>query len=70
MPVGLREHLAELSDCVVSFAELVNELDVHKGRMPAREYDELWLFCWTLAKRRAALPHVRSNGEEWPDLTG
>jgi len=70
MPLGLRERLAEMSDCGVSFAELVNELDVYKSNMPRRQYDELWLFCWALAKRQAARPHSSSNGEAWPDLVG
>jgi hypothetical protein len=56
MPFGLRERLAEMSDGGVTFAELVNELDVYKDKLPPRQYDELWLFCWTLAKRQAVLP--------------
>jgi hypothetical protein len=68
MPFGLRERLAEMSDRGVSFAELVNELDVYKDKMPPRQYDELWLFCWALAKREAAIPLSRSNGEAWSDL--
>jgi hypothetical protein len=70
MPVGIREHLADMSDCGVSFAELVCELDVYKDRMPPRQYDELWLFCWSLAKRQAARPLSGSNGDPWPGMAG
>ena len=68
MSRGLRERLARLSDDGASFTELVIELDVHKGRMPPRQYDELWLFCWALAKRQTALAPSSSNGEVWPDV--
>ena len=68
MPHGLRERLAHMSDGGVSFAELVSELDVYKDRMLPRHYDELWLFCWALAKRQSALPLSGSNGEAWADL--
>jgi hypothetical protein len=68
MPLGMRERLAEMSDCGVSFAELVTELDVYKDRMPPRQYDELWLFCWSLAKRQAKLPLSGSNGKPWADM--
>jgi hypothetical protein len=68
MTVGLRERLAAMSDTGVSFADLVDELNVYKDGIPARQYDELWLFCWTLAKRRAILHSPGSNGEAWPDL--
>jgi hypothetical protein len=67
MPNGIRERLAQMSDAGVSFAELVKELDVYKDRMPLRQYDELWLFCWALAKRQAVRPLSGSNGEAWPD---
>jgi hypothetical protein len=70
MALGLREHLAEMSDRGVPFAELVDELDFHKEGMPQRQYDELWLFCWALAKRKASLRLPSSNGEAWPDLAG
>ena len=67
MPFGLRERLARMSDAGVSFAELVNELEIYKDRMPQRQYDELWLFCWTLAKRQAVHPLSNLNGEAWSD---
>jgi hypothetical protein len=70
MPNGLREHLAEMSDAGVPFAELVVELDTYKDRISRRRYDELWLFCWALGKRQAAERFVAGrNGEGWPDLS-
>lgn len=69
MSFRLRERLALLSDDGASFAELVGELDVYKDRMPQRQYDELWLFCWALAKRQVAHPVSRRNGEAWSDLS-
>jgi hypothetical protein len=56
MPFRLRERLAGMSDAGASFTELVNELEIYKDQIPRRQYDELWLFCWVLAKRQAALP--------------
>jgi len=56
-----------MSDAGVSFAELVNELEIYKDRIPQRQYDELWLFCWTLAKRQAVHPLSNLNGEAWSD---
>jgi hypothetical protein len=68
LPNGLRERLAEMSDAGVSFPELIVELDTFKERLSRRHYDELWLFCWALAKRRAERPVARQNGQSWPDL--
>jgi hypothetical protein len=68
MPVGLRERLAEMSEDGVAFAGLVVELDTYKDKLPPRQYDELWLFCWALAKRHAETVKSASNGEAWPDL--
>jgi hypothetical protein len=62
-----RQRLAEMSEAGASFTELVSELDVYKDSMPQRQYDELWLFCWALAKRQAATPLSESNGEAWAD---
>jgi hypothetical protein len=67
MPFRLRERLAQMSDAGVSFSELVNELETYKDRMPQRQYDELWLFCWALAKRHVAHPVSGLNGEAWSD---
>jgi hypothetical protein len=61
MPLRLRERLAQMSDAGVSFTGLVNELEIYKETMPQRQYDELWLFCWALAKRQAAHPLSRLN---------
>jgi hypothetical protein len=58
MPFGLRERIAEKSDSGAPFHELVKELDVYKDRLPQRQYDELWLFCWAVAKRQAAVPRA------------
>jgi hypothetical protein len=58
-----------MADSGVSFAELVGELDRYKDRLPARRYDELWLFCWALAKRQVERSISVRNGEERPDLT-
>lgn len=69
MPNGLREHFAEMSDAGVSFSELVVELDTYKSRLSRRQYDELWLFCWALAKRQAERSVSGRNGEDWPDLS-
>jgi hypothetical protein len=68
MPFGLRERLAEMSDAGVSFDELVNELELYRERMPQRKYDELWLFCWALAKRQVSHPLSHQNGKAWSDL--
>jgi hypothetical protein len=68
MPNGLRERLAEMSDAGVSFSDLVAELDAYKDRISPRRYDELWLFCWALAKRQVERPVSGHNGEGWPDL--
>jgi hypothetical protein len=64
---GLRERFAAMSDAGASLRELILELDTYKERLSPRRYDELWLFCWALAKRRAGRPISRRNGEEWPD---
>jgi hypothetical protein len=69
MTLGLRERLTEMSDDGVAFAGLVDELDIYKDKLPPRQYDELWLFCWALAKRQAAAIQSSSNGEAWPDLS-
>jgi hypothetical protein len=69
MPNGLREHLAEMSDAGVSFSELVVELDTYKDRLSRRRYDELWLFCWALAKRQPERSVSGRNGQGWPDLS-
>ena len=69
MSFGLRERLALLSDDGASFAELVNELDIYKDTMPQRQYDELWLFCWTLAKRQIAHSLSGRNGDPWSHLS-
>jgi len=68
MPNGLREHFADMADAGVSFAELVVELDTYKGRVSRRQYDELWLFCWSLSKRQAERSISGRNGADWPDL--
>ena len=68
MPFGLRERIAEKSDGGAPFHELVRELDAYKDRLSRRQYDELWLFCWALAKRRTDLPVSGSNGRAWSDL--
>ena len=68
MPNGLRERFADLSDAGVSFAELVVELDTYKRQLSRRQYDELWLFCWSVSKRQAEHPISGRNGAEWPDL--
>ena len=65
MPNGLRERFTEMSDAGVSFSELVVELDTYKERISPRRYDELWLFCWALAKRQADRPPSGQNGERW-----
>jgi hypothetical protein len=52
MPIDLRERFAEMASSGASFAELVGELDRYKDQLLARRYDELWLFCWVLAKRQ------------------
>jgi hypothetical protein len=64
MPNGLRERFADLSDAGVSFSELIVELDTFKERLSPRRYDELWLFCWALAKRQAGRPVSSQNGYE------
>ena len=69
MPLGLRERLAEMSEDGVDFAGLVDELDTYKDKLPPRQYDELWLFCWALAKRHAVALKSTSNGEGWPDVS-
>jgi hypothetical protein len=56
-----------MSDAGVSFFELVVELDTYKERLSRRRYEELWLFCWALAKRQATRPVSGRNGESWPD---
>jgi hypothetical protein len=63
MPFRLRERLAEMSESGAPFDELVNELDYYKDSMPLRQYDELWLFCWALAKRQTKIPHSSLNGD-------
>jgi hypothetical protein len=63
MLFGLRERLAEMSDAGSSLDELVSELDVYKDSMPPRQYDELWLFSWALAKRQASPPVSGMYGE-------
>ena len=69
MPNSLRERFAEMSDAGGSFCELVVELDTYKERLSPRRYDELWLFCWALAKRQAERPLVGQKGKAWPDLS-
>ena len=69
MPNSLRERFAEMSDAGASFCELVVELDTYKERLSPRRYDELWLFCWALAKRQAERPLVGQNGKGWLDLS-
>jgi hypothetical protein len=68
MPFGLRERIAEKSDGGAPFHELVRELDVYKDRLSQRQYDELWLFCWAVAKRRTAVPVSNLNGEPSTEL--
>jgi hypothetical protein len=70
MPFGLREHFAEMSDAGESLDELVSELDLYKDRIPPRQYDELWLFCWALSKRQSSLPVSGMYGEAWSRVDG
>jgi hypothetical protein len=69
MPNGLREHFAEMSDAGVPFSELVVELDTYRDRLSRRRYDDLWLFCWALAKRQGERSVFVHDGERWPDLS-
>jgi hypothetical protein len=68
MPVDLHYRLGEIGDSGGSFTDLVAELDRHRDGMSPRDYDELWLFCWVLAKRRVSRLAWDQDAELWPEV--
>lgn len=66
---SLRNRLENLSDGGASFPQLLAELDRDRYQLRASEYDELWLFCWALARRRPG-PYGSPlwNEERWDEL--
>ena len=57
---SIRKKLETLADAGVSLPELDAELKRHD--LSTEEYDELWLYAWTLLERRASRVVIGANG--------
>jgi len=58
---ALREELEKLADTGVTIREL--DAKLRRCELSGEEYDEQWLYAWTLLERRASRMVVGQNGD-------
>jgi hypothetical protein len=59
---ALRKELEKLADTGVTIREL--DAKLRRCHLSREEYDELWLYAWTLLERRASRMVIAQN-EDW-----
>jgi hypothetical protein len=58
---ALRGELEKLADTGVTIREL--DAKLRRCHLSSEEYDELWLYAWTLLERRASRMAIGQNGD-------
>lgn len=65
---ALRQELEIFADTGVTIQELDAQLERH--HLSREDYDELWLYAWSLLERRASRMAIGQDGDWYGEVEG